>query len=141
MFRRIFSRRQQQLGSLFNGHFIDIKALYVMEFDSIPTISFVGELDGGKAFDFIHATYRHTAVKMYQHNYFDYEEDKMFSNNTIYVLRDKKIIEVSHNYCQLLYDQSDYSFGIKMGRKLSEFRMTVAPREESVIGFVRPSKN
>ena len=48
-----FLNRLNATTGLFNGHYVDAKALYVLRFKEIPSVTFVGELDITKAFDYI----------------------------------------------------------------------------------------
>lgn len=119
---------------LFNGHFIDVKALYALEFENISNISFIGELDVTKAFALINETMSADIVNIYQHSYFDHTEKNVLFNNTIFVLKDKRMIELGNNYCQVLYTSRQHDWANALIRSLSKFRVA---NQESAIGFSR----
>ena len=71
MFFNFFKTKVSQVNTLFLGHYVDPKVFYAVQFNKVPCISFIGELDTSKAFDFIQSTYRSELKGIYQHNYFD----------------------------------------------------------------------
>ena len=138
MIRRLFNRRIREYGSLFNGHFIEVKALYALEFDAVCCISFIGEIDGGKAFAFIRESMGLEVVKSYQHAFFDHNDQGMLFNNTIFVLNNKRMIELGNNWCQVLHTPNQHGWANNLIRQLSQYRVV---QDEPVIGFARQSAN
>lgn len=131
----LFNRDLSKVNTLFLGHYLDPKVFYTAQFNKVPCISFIGELDAGKTFDFIQNTYRSQVKAIYQHNYFDHDKRDFFFNNTLFVLRNKRMIELGNNYCQVLHTKDQYSWGQTMIKELSVFHVTVD--ENKVIGFAR----
>ena len=134
MFWRMFKRKINELTGLFNGHFIEIKAWYALEFDAVSCVSFIGDLDTSKAFAFINENMRSEILSTYQHSYFDPNEQRMFFNSTIFVLKNKRMIELGNNYCQVLHTRQQYGWANDLVKSLSQFRMI---NNEPVIGFAR----
>lgn len=134
MFWKVFSRKVKDLTGLFNGHFLEVKALYAVEFDAVASVCFIGELDVAKAFAFIKAHYQSDIVTVYQHSYFDHGEQECLFNNTIYVLSDKRMIELGNSYCQVLHQPTQHNWAYALIKQLSQFRIAQA---EAQIGFAR----
>ncbi|HEX6170938.1 MAG TPA: hypothetical protein VFZ33_14715 [Chitinophagaceae bacterium] len=130
-----FRRDLSKVSTLFLAHYADPKVFYTVQFNKVPCISFIGEMDTSKAFDFIQSTYRSQVTGIYQHNYFDHDKRDFFFNNTLFVLRNKRMIELGNNYCQVLHTKDQYSWGQTMIKELSVFHVTVD--ENKVIGFAR----
>ncbi|HET6766354.1 MAG TPA: hypothetical protein VFH08_03110 [Chitinophagaceae bacterium] len=135
MFFNLFRKDLSPVSTLFLGHYVDPKVFFTVQFNKIPCISFIGEMDVGKAFDFIQNTYVNQVVGFYQHNYFDHDERDFFSNNTLFVLKNKRMIELGNNYCQVLYTTAHYDWGQTMIKELSVFHVTGDVTK--VIGFAR----
>lgn len=126
------------MNSLFNGHYVDVKALYVLAHNRIPAVSFIGEIDTTKAYAYVNENCRQSIVKVYQHSYFDHAEQTMLFNNTVFVLTNYRIIEVAGNYCQVLHTTSQYRWAQELVKELSVFRQVVEPvKENRIIGFAR----
>ena len=135
MFFNLFRKDLSRVGTLFLGHCVDPKVFYTEEFKIVPCISFIGEMDAGKAFDFIQSTYRNQLKGIYQHNYFDHDKRDFFFNNTLFVLKNKRLIELGNNYCQVLYTKDEHGWGQTMIKELSVFHVTGDVNK--VIGFAR----
>ena len=134
MFWRKFKRQINDWTGLFNGHFVEVKALYALELDAISCISFIGEIDSSKAFAFIMENLANEVLCTYQHSYYEHSDKKMFFNNTIFLLTNKRMIELGNNYCQVLHTPQQHTWANELIKNLSAFRMTAA---EPSIGFVR----
>jgi hypothetical protein len=135
MFLRLFRKIKDAFG-LFNGHFIEVKALYALEFDDVCCVSFIGETDTSSAFAFINENLKNDIVTVYQHAYFDQNEQKMFFNNTIFILKNKRMIELGNNWCQVLHTPKQHGWAKAVLEQLSAFRIV---NNGPAIGFARQS--
>ena len=135
MFFNLFRKDLSGVSTLFLGHYVDPKVFYAVQFNKVPCISFIGEMDTSKAFDFIQSTYRNQVTGIYQHNYFDHDKRDFFFNNTLFVLKNKRLIELGNNYCQVLHTKDQCDWGQAMIKELSVFHVT--GDVDKVIGFAR----
>ena len=135
MFLNLFRRDLSGVSTLFFGHYVDPKVFYTVQFNNVPCISFIGEMDAGKAFDFIQSTYRRQITAIYQHNYFDHDKRDFLFNNTLFVLKNKRLVELGNTYCQVLYTKDQHGWGQTMIKELSVFHVTGDVNK--VIGFAR----
>ena len=135
MFFNLFKAKLSGVNNLFSGHYLDPKIFYTVQFNAVPCMSFIGEMDAGKAFDFIQGTYRSQIKSIYQHNYFDHDKRGFYFNNTLFVLKNKRLIELGNDYCQVLHTKDQYTWGQTMIKELSVFH--VAGGQDKVIGFAR----
>lgn len=139
MFRKILRRRLPITEALFEGHYIHLKMYYVARFNRLPCISFVGEIDLTQAFAYISEQYRTEIVSVYQHAYFDHEAQSVLFNNTVFVLRHRRMIELAGHYCQIAHTESHFAWANQLMSALKEFRV-MPVRDEApakVIGFAR----
>ena len=132
MWNRVFNRRTRALQSVFAGHYVDVKAFYALEFRALCNVSFLADLDNSAAFGFISDALSAEIVTVYQHIYFDHDKTDFYFNNTIFVLREKRMIELAGNYCQVLHGPMHNGWAKELLRTMSAFRIVpaVAP-----IGF------
>lgn len=115
----LFKKNIHYAGNLFNGHFVDVKAFYTAHFKQVACVTFVSEPDINKAYALIKNHYAADIISTYQHNYFDHEAQQIFFNNTILVLGKNRMIEISVNYCQLLYGPGDYNWAGNVAKQLA----------------------
>ena len=142
MFWKWFNRKLSDTAVLFTGHFVEVKAFYAAEFDKVPCVTFISELDISKAFRHIENMYGWDIQMTYQHNFFDHEDKEMKFNNTVFVLKGNRMIELAHNYCQVLHQPDQFAWANKLVKDLAQFRQVAEPVKESrVIGFARQTAN
>lgn len=136
---RLFNRRLPVTEALFDGHYINMKMFYISEFDRMPCISFVGEIDLTKAFAYISEHYRTEIVHVYQHAYFDHAGQAVMFNNTVFVLRQQRMIELAGHYCQVAHTENQYGWANHLLEALKDFRVmpVIMPEPATVIGFAR----
>ncbi len=134
MFWRLFARKIRDTLGLFNGHFLEAKAFYALEFDAVSSVSFIGDIDTSKAFTLINETLQNEIVSTYQHSFYDHNESRMFFNNTVFVLTNQRMIELRNNWCQVLHTQHQHGWANELIKSLSAYRIV---NNEPVIGFAR----
>ena len=134
MFWKLFRRKINDTLGLFNGHFLEAKAFYALEFDAVCCVTFTGDIDTGKAFTYINDTLGADIVSVYQHSYYDHAEGKMFFNNTLFVLNNRRMIELGNNWCQVLHTPQKQAWANELIAELSRFKIV---NSEGVIGFAR----
>ncbi|WP_345253316.1 hypothetical protein [Flaviaesturariibacter amylovorans] len=133
MLARLFRRRIATPAGLFNGAFFDVRTLFVLEHDELPSVCLVADIDGARAYAFLNERIGAHVERTYQHTHFDHEEGKLLFTSTIYVLPGKRMIEVGAKYVEVLH-AGDFHFAHSLAKELAAFRLS--PRE-APIGFVR----
>jgi hypothetical protein len=133
MFRRKFGRRIESPAGLFNGPFFDVRTLYVLECDRMPSVSAVGEVEGSRVYAFILERCGGEVVKVWQHSFFDHSEGSIVFSRTILQLKGARMIEVGAEYCEVLHD-ADFAWANGLITALAEFRLRP---KEAPIGFAR----
>lgn len=137
MFIKIFRKEVRDLNAIFNGHYIEVKAFYAWQFNRLPCVNFIGELDISKAFTHISERYQYSIVNIYQHAWHDHKEDKMLFNNSIFILKDDRMIELANDYCQVLFTPNQYGWARQLVKELAAFRKVTEAKEVRVMGFAR----
>lgn len=139
-----FFRRIHVNGGLFNGHYVDVKALYVAKFNKIPCLTFIGDLDVSKTLAFVNETYKADIKATYQHSYFNHDDKKVYFNNTVIVLSFERVIEIANNYCQLLHTPLQYRWAYALVNDLAQFKVvidnTASFKHTHVVGFAKEAE-
>src|SRR3954471_24651761 len=115
-----FLRKIKIIDPLFNGHFIEVKTFYVLQFDKVPCLYFIGNVDVTKVYAHISEVLKNEIVSVYQHMYFDHDEQKTFFNNTVFVLTETRMIELGKGYAQILHTPRDYVWANNLMKALAE---------------------
>lgn len=135
MFFNVFRKRAGVSNALFAGHYVDAKVFYTMWFNEIPCIGFIGDIDTSKAFRYVDELYKSQVKAIYQHSYFDHDKQNIFFNNTLFVLKDKRMIELGNNYCHVLHTNGQYNWANAVIRDFAGMRADQVNSQS--IGFVR----
>jgi hypothetical protein len=128
-----FTRRIRNINSLFENNFIDPKVLFATRFKALANISLIKHIDTSKAYAMIMENFRNEITAVHQFNTFDYNEKKVLFNLTIFVLKNKRIIELGYDYAQILYTGNHYKWADALLSNLANFKVT---ERTKVIGFV-----
>ena len=134
--KRLINRRIRDLNSLFYGHYIDPKVLYAMLYREIPNVVFVSNIDSSKAFAHVDLLFKIDTIRTYQHYFFDHEKKGLYFNNTIFILKNERIIELGSEFAHVLHGPGDWRWAEKLIRELAAFRKE-EEKARTVIGFAR----
>lgn len=137
MFWKFFTRKFKNFTGLYPQNYVDARVLYTLHFDEVPSIAFLGMIDGGKALDLIMSRYEPQVSRFMQHCYFDYEQQDLVFNCTVLVLTNGRIIEVTANYCLILHSNANYAWVQQLVKDLARFKVEEEETNQQVIGFAR----
>lgn len=133
-----FNRTKADLG-LFNGHFIDVRFFYVSRFNTIPCVTFIGDVDITMVIQYLYEHEQKAVKNVYQHSYFEHTDKEVYFTTTIVELTSRRMIELADNFCHVLHtiDQTDWvkQFATDISRfKIQE---STAYRHTHVVGFAK----
>lgn len=135
--RNLFRRRLPVTG-LFSGHYVDVRAMYLQLFDTIPSIGFVGEIDLTQAYAHIERGQGPIIENVLQHRYYDHDEGRVLFNNTVFVLQGQRIIELANSACHVLHTADHFRWANDLITDLAAMRVVVPSQAPApVIGFAR----
>lgn len=138
-----FLKRTYTNAQIFSGHFVDVKAFYTFEFNAIPCITFIGDMDITKSYAFVNNNCKADIISTYQHSYFNHDDKKVYFNNSIIVLTNERMIEIANDYCQLLHTVNQYTWARKLVNDLAQFRIVrdvPAFRRTQIVGFAKEAE-
>ena len=127
--------RIRYVNGLFVNNYIDSKVFFVSRFKTLANISFIRDIDATKAYALIMETFAGELLDVYQYSSFDYAENKALFNMTIFVLKDRRMIELGDGYAEVLFTDSHYTWANEVLTGLANCRIAERTR---VMGFVRP---
>jgi len=96
--------------NVFTSHFLESKALYMYCFHSIPCISFVGHIDGEKAFNAVKEKYGTLIQSIHGYRAFGQKKIKTEFDDTLVILNNKCLLEFDSGYCEILHPYSSADF-------------------------------
>jgi hypothetical protein len=95
---------------MFNKNFLDAKALFLHCFNMLPSIHFINQIDGEKAFAVFKESFSEQIKHVHQYRWYKTKKKKFQFDKTIIVLENKCIVEFDDDYCEILDDGSNELF-------------------------------
>ena len=101
---------------------------------------FIPELDTSKVYAHMNEKHKWAIIDIYQHNYFNHKDNLLYFNNSIFIMRENRIVELTDTYAQIHYQPKDFNWANEMALELADFRDAPEPvKENRIIGFARDS--
>lgn len=97
--------------SLYDSYFLSIRMMYLCLFNTAPDRLNICGVDGEKAHKAFEEKYRHLIADTKSYNWYGKYKKKVQFVRIIYVLNNKSIVEFGSDFCELLHDGNQKSFG------------------------------
>lgn len=96
--------------SIFGRYFIDCQALFMYCFTSIPSISFVDDIEGEKAFKVFQEQYKDQISSVHTYRCIRRNDKVADFDDTVVILQDRCVLEFGEGYCKILFDEGRQDF-------------------------------
>lgn len=106
----LYNQKVINANNVFGDGFIDAKTLYLYCFNVLPSIYFIGKIDGEKLFGALREKYAQSIENVHQYRWYRHKKKKFNFDETHIVFKNKCLIELDENYCKILHDglQEDF---------------------------------
>src|SRR5262245_4736255 len=102
--------RTRNSSSLFEHYYLESKAFYLYLFKKIPSTTYVDDIDISKAFAHINDLHGQLIVEIYQACFFNWDEKRQECQKTIFVLKNKVIVELAPHFAKILFPPAKGDF-------------------------------
>jgi ATPase family associated with various cellular activities (AAA) len=96
--------------NMFNGSFLDSKALFLHCFSTLPSIHFINQIDGEKAFALFKEEFEEQILNVHQYRWYKTKRKKYQFDKTVVVLKNNCLVEFDDDYCEILHHGNDELF-------------------------------
>ena len=95
---------------VFDNGFLCGKSLYLYCFSSIPCASYIGSIDGEKAFNAVREKFGHLIKSIHTYRFYDSKLKRYDFNETYMIMQNNCVLEFYTNYCEIYHNglQSDF---------------------------------
>lgn len=115
-------RKVVNANSVFTSTFLDAKHLYLYRFGNIPSITFIEEVDGEKAFAAFQKKYIADIENIYQYRWYRRKKKKYDFDTTIVVMKENITIEFDSRYCEIYFDGKGTQMVAEMTTLIAPFK-------------------
>jgi len=110
------------MGDLFDDHFLDPKSLYIYSFNRLPSLSYIGNIDGEKAFGAFKAKFDGKITGVYRYDWYEVRKKQYQFDTTMVLLDNFCLIEFNKSYCEIWHDGERQEFISEVTGLLSPIR-------------------
>src|SRR5687767_9697732 len=95
--------------TVFSERFLKTQSLYLYCFKQLPSLHFINNIDGEKAYKTFKETFAHLIEGEHQYCWFDGRKKRYGFGETIFILKNKCLVELK-DYCEILHDGTQDAF-------------------------------
>jgi len=106
---------------VFSDRYLDSKAMYMYSFHSIPCISFVGHINGEKAFNAIKEKFGEMIQSVHSYRSYHRKNLKAEFDDTLVVLNNECVLDFGSTYCEILHSDAVAGFVKELAELLKTF--------------------
>jgi ATPase family associated with various cellular activities (AAA) len=106
----LFSQKVINANNVFADDFLDVKILYLYSFNMLPSINFISHIDTEKTFDAIREKFAGNIKNVHQRKWYKKQKKRFEFDNTIVILDKNCVLELDHNWCEILHDGKNPDF-------------------------------
>lgn len=100
----LFSQKVINANNVFTDSFLDAKILYLYCFNVLPSINYIGQIDGEKAFNAIKEKFSSSIKNVHQTRFYKNKKKEYQFDTTIIVMDNNCILEFDDYYCEIFHD-------------------------------------
>ena len=119
--------RKQKPTGLFDEYFIEAKNFYLKEFNTMPCIAYIGNVNTSDIFSVIQSGQFGKVTATYQRNYFNWQQEQIEFSKTLFRIEGKMMVKLGDDWLEILFSNKDYDRANKM---LHTFKTMKAPQKE-----------
>ncbi len=119
---KIQSQKVIDINKIFNDRFLDIKALYLYCFGKLPSINYMADVDGEKAFAAFREKYGGLISHVHQYRWYKRTRRKFQFDTTIVVLKNNCLVEFDDDYCEILHSGEEEGFVDEVSELVNQFK-------------------
>lgn len=106
----LYNQKVINANNVFDDHFLDPKTLFLFCFNVLPSLNYIGYVDGEKAFDHFKERFGENIERVHQYQWYKRKGKKYQFDRTIVVMKNNCVVEFDDSYCQLYHDGRNESF-------------------------------
>jgi hypothetical protein len=99
-----YHQKVMNTNNLFDKRFLDTKILYLYSFHTLPSLHFINQVDGEKAFSAFKEKFTELIDTIHQYQWYKNKRTKFQFDRTVLILKNNCLVEFGADYCEILHD-------------------------------------
>ncbi len=100
----LYNQKVISANNVFTDSFLDAKMLYLYRFNLLPSIHYIGQIDGEKAFNMIKEKFGGSIKNIHQTTWYKRKNKSFEFDKTIVIMDQNCVLELDDYYCEILHD-------------------------------------
>jgi hypothetical protein len=118
----LYTQKVINANNLFSDRFLDTKTLYLYCFNGLPSLSYIGQINGEKAFEVFKENFKEVIAYVHQYRWFKKTTREYQFDMTVIVMKNNCLVEFDSNYCEVLHDGNQQDFLNELTGLISRFK-------------------
>jgi ATPase family associated with various cellular activities (AAA) len=106
----LYNQKVINANNVFNDTFLDAKMLYLYCFNLLPSVNYIGQIDGEKTFAVIKDKFAGLIEHVHQTKWYKQKKKAFQFDKTFVVLNNQCLLELDDDYCEIFHDGSHDDF-------------------------------
>ena len=103
------NQRTIDANSVFSRRFLNSKSLYLYRFNHLPSLHFINDIQGEKAYAAFKKQFAHLIVSEHQYRWYHRKKKSFQFDETLFILSNNCLVEI-RDYCEILHDGEQDAF-------------------------------
>ena len=118
----IQTQRIINTNNLFDDHFLNTRIVYLNQFNKLPSVNYMNQIDGEKAYKAFRKMFADLILHVHQYRWFKQKTTKFQFDCTVLILSNNCIVEFDDRYCEILHDGKNDKFLEEMTILMKQYR-------------------
>ncbi len=121
--RKLRQLSEKRTAGIFEHHYLEAKSFYMYRFKTIPCTTYVDDIDINKAFEYLDKNSKDITEDIYQACFYDWTQSKQVFSKTVFVFKDKMMVELTSDYAKILYPNFRYDEANNLVNIFSNYKL------------------
>lgn len=118
----LYNQKIINANNVFDDRFLDTKILYLYCFNMLPSLSFMNQVDGEKAFNVFKEKYSDLILNIHQYRWYKTKRKGYQFDKTVIVMSNNCIVEFDEDYCEIMHDGKQEGFITEVTGMVNTFK-------------------
>jgi hypothetical protein len=118
----LYTQKVINANNVFADSFLDSKTLFLYCFNVLPSINYIGGIDGEKTFAAFKEKFGGLINRIHQYRWYKTKRKKYEFDRTILLLANNCILEFDDDYCEILHNGKDEEFITEVTKLANQFK-------------------
>jgi len=118
----LYTQKVINANNIFDDHFLDTRILYLYCFNGLPSLSYIGKVNGEKAFGIFKEKFSDMITHIHQYRWYKSKKKQYQFDTTVIIMKNNCLVEFDDTYCEILHDGKQQVFIEELTGLVNQFK-------------------